>query len=501
MRLFEWLTLLVLALFVLSIFVKASKRFRCFHLLPAVALVLILVHALAEGIRWQMWPVYFYALGLFLATAKNIKYAAKSSERAGNTDRKWLRLTGGTIAFLLLVAIALPPLLIPVFNLPDPSGPYPVGTLFDCFQNTNQPDIPNTDPNSFRGISLQAWYPAEINVSTAPMRYWQRAGEQSRVISKFWGGLPSFLFSHFSLVKTHSIPNAPLSQVEPVFPVLVFNHGSLGLPSLHSALMEDLASQGYIVFSIGHADYIPFFILPGGRIKAFDPHSEEIESKMRENTDPQVREMFSRLALSREPGEQTSLYRRFLAKNPRNQESLRRWAGEIAFVIGQLEKLNVEGSIFSKRMNLDQLGVFGVSFGGAAAVQACINDERVKAAINIDCPQFGDLLDHELRQPVMFMDSEQYRDKNDLFLKINKNPVYDVLVHGTTHQNFSDICFWGAFFKMQMLGKINAARCQRIQNVYVLAFFEKYLRGRDNRLLAGPSPAYPEVDIRLSNRE
>ncbi|MBA7543000.1 hypothetical protein ES705_35325 [subsurface metagenome] len=41
--------------------------------------------------------------------------------------------------------------------------------------------------------------------------------------------------------------------------MLIFNHGSVGVPSLYTALMEELASYGYIIFSIGHADYTPFF--------------------------------------------------------------------------------------------------------------------------------------------------------------------------------------------------------------------------------------------------
>ena len=490
------LALTVLAVFVLSIFVPASKKNRCFHLLPGVALVLLLVHALVEGLRWQMGPVYIYAFMLFMVTARNIKLVKKSKERSDIPDRKWLRITGGAVAILLLVVIALPPMLLPVFSLPAPSGPCPVGTRFDYFIDTNRPETLTPEPSDFREISVQAWYPAKSALSASPMRYWENAGEQSRIIAKFWGGLPSFLFGHFSLIKTHSIPNAPLAKTAPVFPVLIFNHGSIGLPSLHTALMEDLASHGYIIFSIGHADYIPFFILPDSRIKSFDPRSEEIQAKMRENGNPEVREIFSRLMMSREPNEQKSLYGQFLEKNPRNQESLRRWADEISFVIDQLGKMNGTGSMFSKRMDLDRLGGFGVSFGGAAAVQACITDSRLKAAINIDCPQFGDLLDHELRQPVMFMDSEQYRHKNDLFLKINGNPTYTVLVRGTTHQNFSDIGFWGTLFKKQMLGSIDPSRGQQIQNAYVLAFFDKYLRGKDNRLLGGPSSDYPDVEIR-----
>jgi hypothetical protein len=37
------------------------------------------------------------------------------------------------------------------------------------------------------------------------------------------------------------------------------------------------------------------------------------------------------------------------------------------------------------------------------------------------------------------------------------------------------------------------ARVSQIVRAYVLSFFNKFLRGEDDHLLDGPSPAYPEV--------
>ena len=76
-----------------------------------------------------------------------------------------------------------------------------------------------------------------------------------------------------------------------------------------------------------------------------------------------------------------------------------------------------------------------------------------------------------------------------------------VIIKNTTHQNFSDISIWGKLFRMQMLGKINGERCLQIQNRYILAFFEKYLKGIDSKFLNGLSSEYPEVDIKLKNIE
>lgn len=155
----------------------------------------------------------------------------------------------------------------------------------------------------------------------------------------------------------------------------------------------------------------------------------------------------------------------------------------------------------SERLDLGRIGVFGVSFGGAASTQVCVREKRCKAAISMDCPQFGDLLDHDVSQPMMFMSSEQYKGMNDVFFESKEDPLYMVTIKNSTHQNLSDLSIWGRLFRMQMLGEIDGERCLQIQNTYIHAFFEKYLKGIDSRLLTGLSPEYPEVDIKLKNIE
>lgn len=501
MRTFELLIVAILTLFVFSMFVSVRKKNRWFHLLPGFSLIMILIHILVEGQRWQMYPIYFYAILLFIFTVKNIKHVSKSSDKPNPKERILLRTICAIVCFLFLIIITLPPLMMPIFKLPNPSGPYAVGIKYDYLIDKSRLEILTPDPVDFMEVSVQVWYPAEITGNIRPIRYWENAAEKSKIISKFWDGLPPFLFNHFSLIQTHSYLDANLSKAKQMFPVLIFNHGSIGLPSLNTVLMEELASHGYIIFSIGHADYIPFFVKPDGQLKAFDPNSNELRLKMEENDDPEVRSTAYQLMESNDLKEQEVLFRKFLEKNPQNQKSLQRWAEDISFTMDELEGINKGKGIFSRRLDLSRLGVFGVSFGGAASTQVCVREKRCKAAISMDCPQFGDLIDHEISQPIMFMSSDQYKGKNDIFFKLKNNPLYMVLVKNTTHQNFSDISIWGGLFKIQLLGKIDGERFLQILNTYILAFFDKHLKGKDSSLLKDPSPHYPEVDIKVKNVE
>jgi hypothetical protein len=501
MRTFEILLLLILSLFVFSIFVKVEKKNRWFHLLPGFSLFIVLIHIFVEGQRWQMLPIYLYSVLLFAFTFKNIKFVQNSSDKSKIKDRLWLRVVIGVLNILLLIIISMPPVLVPVFKLPIPTGPYDVGIKYDYFIDKNRPEPLTPDSTDFQEISVQVRYPAELSSTDKPVKYWENASVKSKIISKFWGGLPTFLFNHFSLIKTHCYLDASLSKTEKTFPILIFNHGSIGMPSLNTVLLEELASNGFIVFSIGHSDYIPFFIKPDGNIKAFDPNSEALQLKMRENNDPEVRSTAYQLMQSNDMKEQEILLRKFLEKNPQNQKSLFRWVQDISFTMNELERLNNGNGFLSGRLDLNRIGVFGVSFGGAASTQVCVHEKRCKAAISVDCPQFGDFLDNDVSQPIMFISSEQYKGKNDIFLQLQDNSIYMVMIKNTTHQNFSDISIWGKLFKMQMLGKIDGERCLQIQNRYILAFFKKYLKSIDSELLNGLSSEYPEVDIKLKNIE
>lgn len=406
MRIFELLLAITIALSIFSLYFNPKHRNRWFHLFPSLSLTIVILQIFIEGYRWQMYPAYILAILFFLFTIRNLRYFYKSLADLKKKDRKWLRLIGASTSILLLIISILPHLFFPIFKLPVPSGQYSVGIMYDYFIDKSRKEYSTPDTTDFCEISAQIWYPAEVTGDIGPIKYWENASEKSAIITTFWDELPSFLFNYFSLIKTHSYLNANIAKTKQKYPVLIFNHGSVGVPSVHTAVMEDLASHGYIIFSIGHADYTPFFVMPNRKIRAFDPDNKEYQSKMRENDDDETRKIANDLMSSNDLKEQESLLRQFLERNPQNQRSIRRWVDDISFTVDELEKINNGGSMFGGKLDLNRLGVFGNSFGGAASIQVCIRDKRFKAAVNVDCIQFGDFLDKDPTQPMMFISSD-----------------------------------------------------------------------------------------------
>ena len=90
--------------------------------LPALALVLILLHILIEGARWQMVPIYVLAAVLFLTGFPALIHAGPVNQAV---TRGW-PLAG--LILLLLAVSTLVPALLPVPTLLAPTGPYVVGT-------------------------------------------------------------------------------------------------------------------------------------------------------------------------------------------------------------------------------------------------------------------------------------------------------------------------------------------------------------------------------------
>jgi len=63
----------------------------------------------------------------------------------------------------------------------------------------------------------------------------------------------------------------------------------------------------------------------------------------------------------------------------------------MAFVLDRLERLNTSDASgkFTGRLDMTRVGVFGHSFGGAAALQFCHEDSRCKAGIDVDGAPHG----------------------------------------------------------------------------------------------------------------
>jgi len=169
-----------------------------------------------------------------------------------------------------------------------------------------------------------------------------------------------------------------------------------------------------------------------------------------------------------------------------------------------LEKINNRGSpgFLTGRLDLQRIGASGMAFGGAATGELAIMDRRIRAGINLDGSQWGDVLDHPLEIPFMYFHNEPYQNTNDIYYSKVVGPVYRGYIEGTEHLNFCDFGFFSPAFKwMGLLGEIDPYRAAKILNVYTQAFFDKHLKVTETNFFQVEFKNYPEVHFKSRNTD
>jgi hypothetical protein len=493
MRILEILILATLLLTYLGFFVPEGKRPRWMAFLPSLIVLLVLAHLVLEGYRWQMVPAYALTALTFLATVRGLRPGSEPRSESPSGWRRARTIIATVLGLLALVVAAALPALLPVFRLPEPTGPYAVGTQYSYWADADRPDEYTAEAGDLRKVSAQIWYPAELSGDENPIRYLSR--EAARVLSRDWG-VPAFFLDHFSLVRTHAHLGAEVARAGAPFPVITYS--TSGQMSPHMTLFEELASHGYVVVCIGHPYWNPFVYGSGGEVIPFDGQHEKYQAWWAEADSASVEEAKSQVTLAKTTAAQERAFIRLNELRPLAVADLRVWAEDIGFVLDELEAMNQGAGTLAEALDLERVGVMGISKGGAAAGQFCATDERCKAGINLTGFMYGDIVNVGLEVPFFFVNEEELWCPdcyaNDLFYKRANSDAYQTKIRGARHASFMDAMLCGRL--IQSANDEPAIRGERmisIQNVYSLAFFDKHLKGLAAPLLDGPSPDYPEV--------
>ncbi|MDH3651111.1 MAG: hypothetical protein OEQ53_15595, partial [Saprospiraceae bacterium] len=317
-----------------------------------------------------------------------------------------------------------------------------------------------------RLLSFQVWYPTNLeSENKLPFR----TEEVISSVSDFLG-IPNFSISYFSEIESNTILNAPTIPSK-VFPVLIYNHGYGGFTQVYQTVFEDLASHGYIIVSIGHENESALLIKENGEVIRNGPDNEFYAKRAPELSGAEIGRWQSVILNSNNIDENTEAYRKMLKLTPLHNESTNLWESDTKAVIDILEAINNEGEELAGIFDFDRIGIFGHSLGGATAGQMCFGNTPIKAGINLDGFQFGDLFSNKLEVPFMFVSSNQEGDRYlraFTFIKNSKQDCYQISIEGFSHDNFTDL-------KYIIEGDKEAMELQR---TLVRVFFDKYLKDK-----------------------
>ena len=359
-------------------------------------------------------------------------------------------------------------------TLLDPTGPYAIGRVSYDWTDQSRPETYTNQPGAKRELLIWIWYPARHSANAKTLPYfspaWSALWEQDR------GTTNDQLFQNFASIQTHTLDHPPLASSTTKYPVLVFSPGMGLMPGNYTTLIEDLVSHGYIVVGI-NPTYTAPVAFPDGRTTPALP-----AAKITESSDPK-------------------------ALNDSMNQTIDVWTKDSRFVLNQLTLLNRSQDMLAGHLDLQHIGLFGHSFGGATAAEVCHLDTRCKAGIDLDGSQAGDVVQTGLKQPFMFVShddpgcsTQTCRDfiqtARTILRPVPRGQGYILTIKNTQHFNFTD---YAAIFSplrfINALGSIDGQRGLQITRDYVRAFFDTYLKQNSSPLLQGPSSAYPEVQF------
>ena len=412
-----------------------------------------------------MFPIYLGILLLLIALLTQ-----------GNNRPRGRLCSAAGIFMLAGVAICLT---LPMFHLPKPTGPYAVGTrtlyFIDKSRLENHPHAPQIN----REVVVQVWYPSAVSTGNhAVYREWKETDPRS---------------TYQAVLPVDALQDVPVANGR--FPVVLFNHAWRGFRNRSTYIMQELASQGFVVVGVSHPWNSAIVQLHDGRV-----------ADGRGQVD--LGNFYAKPALT------------LKQRLDLSDSEIRTQTDDDKFLLDQLSLADdsIDGarpSPFAGHLDLTHVGAFGHSFGGSVSAELAREDPRVLSAIILDGVLTGPVATTGLDKPLFRIMAETaflppgsenspiqstrvhaqmgLLGENALAATFKKFGGYQVIIRGIDHENFSDKGFFSPFHSLSGIGEIPQARAAQIIDAYVVAFFRQTLRGQPQPLLNDPHPPFPEV--------
>jgi len=405
------------------------------------------------------------------------------------------------LAFLLVsTAFASAQTPAPLFELPAPTGKSAVGTTRWVVTDTSRDEL--FAPGRKRDIEIVAWYPAAAP-SSQPAPYIRDGMEEVQSFARL--AKLGDAFDGLAAVRTHATLDAAPASSPGRFPVILFQHGYTGLPSSHTALMEDLASHGWAVLNLIHPYEATGAMLADGTVVTFTDEKNAMRSGIMDVLNewgPEGATM-EKITAAPDDAERETLMRGYLTLLKNADQVVKRWTLDARYALDHLPASGAPGRIASK-LDLSRLGAAGHSMGGVAGAQFCVEDRRCKAALNLDgIPQYGTMIDTPMPAPFLMVYSGRAgrAGASDIIYKRSASKYYRVDVKDTLHLDFTDMNFWdGPLRQRGAFGKIDPARAAAITRMIAREFFGQEVLRQPSAFLSGKQPMTDVTVVELRKR-
>ena len=298
------------------------------------------------------------------------------------------------LACLWIVVILLPigcasSRLLRYHDIPVPGGSYAVGTKVYEWTDSSRTDIFADKEDALRRIMVQFWYPAIKTNLGERFIYFQNNKMIVNELANHYS-VPKFLLAGVIEIETNSFIDLEPSTNKGSYPLVVFSHGRGGYKHQNSIQCEELASRGYVVVAVGHT-YDSFITIFSDGSTA--PYLSEKTTKAVGATKPKIT----------------------------TEQKLDLRVGDIQFVLDQIDHLQGKNPLFGI-IDLERVGMFGQSFGGATTIATASTDNRIDAAAGFDTwfiPLSDKIIQEGMSIPFLHLGQDKWERMPENYKKMN----------------------------------------------------------------------------------
>ena len=260
------------------------------------------------------------------------------------------------------------------------------------------------------------------------------------------------------------------------YPLVVFSHGAFGFSGSNYSTFAELASNGYVVASIGHTNQAFYTMDTNGKLTIVD--TDFINEAAQINA------------------VQDATHEEEVYNTTKEWMKLR--TADESFIIDTIlsECENDEFDTLFSIIDTGKIGLMGHSLGGAASAQIGRVCDDIDAVIVLDGTMLGEevafenntvvLNDTPYPIPLLNVYAEDHYANskeivgdayNNFHATQNALCAYETVFQNAGHLNFTDLpLFSPALAKMLGVGTVDAKYCIETMNKVVLEFFDCYLK-------------------------
>ena len=342
------------------------------------------------------------------------------------------------------------------------TGKYAVGTCtFSLTDDSRKDTLGN---GGARRIAVRMYYP--VNRDSI------KGAKKARAISERKGKAVVK-----SMVPMRKLPNElifpehfdlPMTEGKR-FPLIMFSHGYGSYAEANTFLCCDLASHGYIIASLGHANEA----IENDYEDGYDLFDKKINKLMYDKNIIVTLIAMNRIKKHYSAREKVTAFDDFQNNyNSFIMDRVKEWAADTVFAAEEVKKR------FADHIDLSAgIGASGHSLGGCTAYYLCRYNSDFSCGINIDGALYGEYDGTAMTKPFC-----QISCRENIYAELRpfldtEADTYQVIFEDMKHIGFADVKFVYPF--RSVCGKLDDEVLHKNLAYSHYAFFDKYLKGMD----------------------